>query len=92
MPQELTIEQLQAEIEAIKEHPTYGYLKSLYKQLLTAMRQEAKLRETLTIIDMQALNVMQDDVSSYGAILKCGWVHEKCKEALISEYPVVNEK
>lgn len=46
------------------------------------------LRQALTIIDMQALNVMQDDVPPRGAILRCGWVHEKCKEALNSnEYP-----
>ena len=55
---------------------------SIAKQLADTMRENIFLRDTLTIIDMQAMNVMQDDVPPYGAILRCGWVHEKCKEAL----------
>ena len=51
-------------------------------QLLDTMRENEFLRDTLTIIDMQAMNVMQDDAPPYGSILRCGWVHEKCKEAL----------
>ena len=52
------------------------------KQLADTMRENIFLRDTLTIIDMQAMNVMQDDAPPYGSILRCGWVHEKCKEAL----------
>ncbi len=50
------------------------------------------LDETLTIIDMQAMNVMQDDVAPYGAILKCGWVHEKCKEALLKSRAALGDR
>ena len=83
MTADLTIEMLQeklAKYDGIVK-PTSLRVR-LVKQLLATMRREAFLRETLTIIDMQALNVMQDDVPPYGAILRCGWVHEKCKEAL----------
>ena len=60
------------------------------KQLADTMRENIFLRDTLTIIDMQAMNVMHDDVPPYGSILRCGWVHEKCKEALNWNYPCLS--
>ena len=80
---EIPEDELQRMRDCLAEFEALESEKDCLEDDYDALRKENEfLRETLTIIDMQAMNVMQDDVPPYGAILKCGWVHEKCKEAL----------
>ena len=78
----LSVEEVEKYAKGRMKSMPFHIERELARQLADTMRENELLRDTLTIIDMQAMNVMQDDVPPYGAILKCGWVHEKCKEAL----------